>query len=98
MAPAILGKEQKEQHEYLYWDYGHCRLEYLQAIRMGDWKGIRLKEDAPIQLYDLSKDLREEHDVAKANPDIVELLNNTMAKAVTPSPDYPVGVWYICEH
>jgi arylsulfatase A-like enzyme len=26
MKPALLGKEQKEQHEYLYWDYGHCRL------------------------------------------------------------------------
>ncbi len=98
MKPALLGKEQKEQHEYLYWDYGHCRLEYMQAVRVGNWKGIRPSADAPIQLYDISKDPGEENDVAKTNPDIVELLDGTMAKAVTPSPQYPIGVHYYCEH
>ncbi|MEZ6081373.1 MAG: sulfatase-like hydrolase/transferase [Pirellulaceae bacterium] len=27
----------------LYWDFGHCRERYDQAIRWNDWKGIRLE-------------------------------------------------------
>ena len=39
---ALTGGRIETPHEYLYWDYGHCRDRYDQAVRMGDWKGIRL--------------------------------------------------------
>ncbi|MBD3268337.1 sulfatase-like hydrolase/transferase, partial [bacterium] len=41
MLPALLGKTQARQHDYLYWDYGHSRQTFWQAIRAGKWKGIR---------------------------------------------------------
>ncbi len=94
MLPAILGQEQPESHDYLYWDYGHCRKVYQQAIRMDHWKGIRLGQNAPIALYDLNTDPGETKDLAAAHPDVVKQIDAHMKAAVTPSPDYPVGVLY----
>ena len=65
MVPALLGKPQ-EQHEYLYWEF-HER-GFRQAIRMGDWKGVRLANGAKIELYDLAKDLGEKNNIAGEQP------------------------------
>ena len=58
----MLGKKQTNQHEYLYWEFHEQGKK--QAVRMGKWKGIRLglarNPDAPVQLYDLSADPREQ--------------------------------------
>ena len=35
--PGLTGKEGRE-HDYLYWDYGHVRPTFKQALRMGDYK------------------------------------------------------------
>jgi arylsulfatase A-like enzyme len=94
MLPTLLGKEQPESHDYLYWDYGHCREVYQQALRMDDWKGIRVGQNAPIALYDLNTDPGETRDVAQAHPDVVNQIEAHMKAAVTPSPDYPVGELY----
>ena len=95
MRPAILGEEQSETHDYLYWDYGHCRAVYQQALRMDDWKAIRIGKNAPLALYDLNTDPGETKDVAKAHPEVVKQMEAQMKAAVTPSPDYPVGELYV---
>jgi len=73
IAPTLLGKGKQQQHEYLLWEYPEKGGQ--QAIRMGRWKAIRtnLQNDAnaPIQLFDLSKDINERNDVAKDNPKII---------------------------
>ena len=38
---------------------------------MGNWKAVRLKKDAPLELYDLPDDPYEQRDVAAANPEVV---------------------------
>jgi arylsulfatase A-like enzyme len=78
----------------LYWDYGHCRPRYDQAVRLEDWKGIRLGREAEIQLYDLRTDLGESADVSTHHPDIVEKIANIMETAATPSEKYPIGQIY----
>jgi len=44
-------------------------------VLKGNWKGVRLntfkKPDGPIELYDISKDLSEEKNVAAEHPEIV---------------------------
>jgi arylsulfatase A-like enzyme len=90
MLPALLGKDQKS-HEYLYWDYGHVRDRYDQALRTGDWKGVRLGKDAKLGLYDLATDAGETKDVAAQHPDIVARIEQMLKDAYTPSPDYPIG-------
>ncbi|MHC4061241.1 MAG: arylsulfatase, partial [Planctomycetota bacterium] len=89
MLPALLGKPQKS-HEYLYWDYGHVRRTYKQAVRMGHWKGIRNGVRAPIELYNLNQDLAESTDVASKNPQVVAQIEQIMRTAPADSEDYPI--------
>ena len=60
-----------------------------QAVRYGNWKGVRLRvccpEETVFELYDLSKDIHEDHNVASENPKIVEKLENIMKEARTES-------------
>src|SRR6185437_3555954 len=41
MLPALIGLEQTNQHEFLYWEF-HER-GFQQAARMGDWKAVKLE-------------------------------------------------------
>ncbi len=82
LLPALLGQQKKQQqHEYLYFEYP----EYggQQAVRMGKWKALRLnimKGVIKTQLFDLSNDIREEHDIAGQHPDIVKRMEAIMEK------------------
>ncbi len=71
--PELLGKQQ-ESHEYLYWEFHEQGGK--QAVRMGDWKGVRLNmgehPEAAIELYNLTEDIGEENNVANENPVIIE--------------------------
>ncbi|MFY0714921.1 arylsulfatase [Seonamhaeicola sp. NFXS20] len=86
--PALLNKpENQKQHEYLYWEF-HER-GGRQAVRKGNWKAVKynvLKNpNTPMELYDLSKDIGEEHNVASKHPEIVKEMENIFNEARTPS-------------
>ena len=91
MLPSLRGQEQPT-HEYLYWEF----LEQggKQAVRMGNWKGVKLdvKEnpDAPIELYNLAEDLEETTNMADQYPDIVAQMQKIMQEAHTPDEDWPL--------
>ena len=89
--PALLGKTKAQKaHEYLYWEFYEGATS--QAVRMGNWKGVRIPMlTGPIQLFDLSNDLGEQHDVAAAHPDVVERIRKIMDQAHVPSPLWPVN-------
>ena len=83
IVPTLLGAEragrEQEQHEYLYWeDPNSC------ALRMGNWKAIRPKQSAPFELYDLSEDLEELHDVAGRYPGILQRMEMWAKEAHSP--------------
>jgi arylsulfatase A-like enzyme len=94
LVDALAGGRTKEPHPYLYWDYGHCRDRYDQAVRMGDWKGIRHGSGSALQLYDLTSDIAEQNDIAAQHPDVVLQIEGIMKEAVEPHPNYPVGEIY----
>ncbi|MFH1737507.1 MAG: arylsulfatase [bacterium] len=94
MLPTILGRQQEEQHECLYWDYGHERTTYMQAVRTGDWKGVRIGQDAPIELYNLGSDPAETTNVAAQHPEVVSTIERMMREAYVPSDDYHIGTIY----
>jgi arylsulfatase A-like enzyme len=81
--PELLGREQKS-HEFLYWEFYEGGS--AQAVRKGDWKAIARPFGGPIQLYDLSKDVGEQTDVAAKNPEVVAAMRAMMEKAHIPSP------------
>jgi len=81
MLPAILGKQQKQQHPYLYWEFFRQRRGLHQAVRMGDWKGIRLDIDKSIELYNLKVDLGETQDLATQYPGILSQIEEIFIEA-----------------
>lgn len=88
--PALMGGK-APQHEYLYWDYGHTRGQYKQAVRLGQWKGVRNGADQPIELYEVQYDQQETQNVAAQHPDIVSRVSEIMATAASSHPDYPIA-------
>ena len=84
--PTLMGKEQSETHEYLYWEFPAYNGQ--QAVRMGNWKGIRkniFKGNMTIELYDLTRDIQEQYDLASVRPDIVKRMEKIMKRSHTPS-------------
>ena len=84
--PALEGREQPA-HEHLYWEF-HER-GFSQALRVGDWKVVRKAPDAPLELYDLSRDPGEERDLAAEHPEQIERARALLSKARTPSEHWP---------
>lgn len=91
---ALKGEKLPNPHPYLYWDYGHCREQYAQAVRMGPWKGIRMGAGSGMELYNLEQDLGEKRNVAKKHPDVVREIEHIMESAYEPHLRYPLGEVY----
>ena len=82
--PTLLGRPQEQKpHEYLYWEF--FERGFQQALRMGDWKGIRLAPKTPLELYNIAQDPTEKLNVATENPAIVKQLEAKLLTCRTPS-------------
>ncbi len=81
----------KEDHDYLYWDYGHVRKKYIQAVRYDNYKGIRniTRDGVDFELYDLAKDPGEENNIANRNADLVNKVIAMMDGAYDYNEAYP---------
>ena len=81
-APTLLGHdEQQQHHDFLYWEFHETD---QIAVRQGDWK--LLVKKGRCELYDLSADLHEDHDVAAQYPEKVRQLKQIIKEQHTPSP------------
>ena len=63
----------------------------MQALRMGDWKGVRVGKNAPLELYHLRRDPSETKNVAAEYPQVVARIEQLMKSAQIESEDYPIG-------
>jgi arylsulfatase A-like enzyme len=89
LVPTLLGRPAKQkEHEYLYWEF-HER-GFQQALRLGDWKAIRLGTTNAIALYDLKTDLGETRNVASAYPNVVRKVEKILQRARTDNPYWKV--------
>ena len=88
----LLGQPGQKPHEYLYWE--SPAKQGAQAVRMGDWKGVRLNvkrnPSAKVQLFNLKSDPAESRDVAAEHPDVVQRIERLMREARTESPVFPL--------
>jgi arylsulfatase A-like enzyme len=90
LLPTLRGQPQTNQHAFLYWEF-HER-GFQQAVRMGDWKAVRLKVGQPLELYNLQTDLGETTDVAGQNPGVVAKIEAYLKTARTESELWPIRV------
>jgi arylsulfatase A-like enzyme len=91
--PTLLGEPRRQKkHDYLYWEFHEQGKK--QAVRWGDWKGVRLNvakdPNGPIELYNLKTDLGETTDLADKYPDVVAKIAQIIKTARTPSQDWPL--------
>jgi arylsulfatase A-like enzyme len=87
IAPALFGEAQP-QHEYLYWE-SHGKA-FRQAVRMGNWKGVRAGAGSPVELYDLAADPGETADVAGQQREVAAKIQGILSDAHTESEEFPV--------
>ena len=85
MLPTLLERPGQKEHEHLYWE-----LRGQQAVRMGDWKAVRLKPDRKIQLYNLRTDPGEQNDVADRNPEVLTRIERILTEGRTDSDVFPL--------
>jgi arylsulfatase A-like enzyme len=85
--PALVDGK-KVDHPALYFEF-HER-GFDQAARRGNWKAVRRGPPAQIELYDLSTDPAEAHDVAAQHPDVVAEFAEFLKTARTESALWPI--------
>ena len=89
--PALKGEQQK-LHDYFYWELHEAGGK--QAVRFGDWKGVKLNvsktASSPIELYNLKTDPQETTNVAAKNPGVVKQIEALMKEAYVPNKDWPL--------
>ena len=84
--PVILGQDQ-EDRTHLYWEY---HSPFQQAVRMGDWKGIRFGTKEEPELYNLAIDITESNNVAESNPEVLSKILQVMDTSRTESTFWPI--------
>jgi len=85
--PTLVSKpDTQASRDYLYWETAPH-----QALRLGDWKGIRAAPEKPLELYDLAKDIGEKTNVATEHPDVVARIEKLISAAHVDSPEFPLA-------
>jgi len=83
IVPELLGAKAAGRppavHRYLYWELGG-----QVAVRAGSWKAIRPGKNKPWELYDLSRDVSEAHNLAAERPERLAELQRYAAEAHEP--------------
>jgi arylsulfatase A-like enzyme len=88
--PLLTGHESmQKQHDFLYWEF-HEGPSSKQAVRMGDWKCVRLDPKGKLELYNLRADESESHDVADQHPEIVQKMEALLRSARTENAEWPL--------
>jgi arylsulfatase A-like enzyme len=73
LGEAAVGRSQPE-HPIMYWENGHGKKKFRQAVRRGDWKAVRPEPKAAVELYNISNDPSETKNVAEEHPDLTSEL------------------------
>jgi len=89
----LLGEKDQLDHDYLYWEFHEKG--GRQAVRKGNFKAVRYdvfeNPNTTPELYDLSKDISEQQNIAEEYPLIITEMENIMATTRIPSEVFEFG-------
>jgi arylsulfatase A-like enzyme len=78
-----------ERSKPFYWEFHEKG--FSQAVRKGKWKAVRrLNRKAPVELYDLEKDVAEARDLSRESPDLVRQMAKYFDSERTDSSLFPI--------
>ncbi len=90
-APTLRGRDADTRDRVLVWHFNGYGGQ--QAVREGNLKAVRTglhkNPEAPLQLFDLAKDIGEQRDLAAERPEDAARLRALLQQSFTPSPDFP---------
>ena len=90
VVPTLLARRQHNLNDrFMYWESPPPKLH--QVVRWRNWKARCRKPHRPLELYNLARDLREEHDVSHLHGDVVAVFEEYLKTARTESPNWPMG-------
>ena len=84
--PLLQGKAARKTDRAFVWHYPHIwgpkglGIELYSAIRVNDWKLIYFHAEGRRELYNLAKDIGEQHDLAQQNPKMAARLSQHLRK------------------
>ena len=86
--PTLRGQTGKQaRHQFLYWEF--YERTFRQAVVVENWKLIRSgMDDQKIELYDLSKDIHEDKNLATEKPELAKKFIAMMEKAHVQHPSW----------
>ena len=88
-APELFGQPQPK-HDYLYWEFHEGPTK--QAVLIDEhWKGVRLRPDAPTEVYDLATDPGESHNLHEEHPELVQRFEELFKTARSENPNWPIS-------
>ncbi len=90
IVPELTGRRQRA-HEFMYWElprYNAKTGEFpkempMQAVRMGEWKAVGPKPNAPLELYNLKRDRGETRDLASREKSVLARIEKYLETART---------------
>lgn len=94
LVPELTGRGTQPQHEVLYWEF--YERGGKRAVRFGKWKAVQrnlrsVDQTTGVELYDLSEDVGEDHNVAAEHPEQVNKALRYFQQCHTPSEFWKFG-------
>lgn len=84
--PLFYGEQIDTDNRLLYWEFPGKQ----RAARRGDWKVVTIKNNAPLELYNIKEDISESVNLAEKYPEKVAAFEKEMKAMHIPSPNWPL--------